>query len=393
MTYQELKAEENKYVMNTYGRFPIALDHGEGATLWDIEGKKYIDLASGIGVNCMGYNNPAIVDAITNQAHKLTHVSNLFTTEPMVQVAKKLVEKTHLNGKVFFANSGAEANEGAIKLARKYSFDKYGEGRYKIVTLVNSFHGRTVTTLKATGQDRFHNYFFPFTEGFDYAAANDFDSVRHKADEMTCAVMMELVQGEGGVLPLEKEFVQQVEAFCCERDILLIIDEVQTGIGRTGSLFCFQQYGIRPDVVTMAKGLGGGVPIGAVLAAESCSNVLTPGTHATTFGGTPLVCAAANAVLDTVGDGQFLAQVKEKGEYLKNGILSIGSPNILGVRGMGLMLGIIVEDGKHAAYANKLIEKGVLALTAGKNAVRLLPPLTISKEEMDEALTIMKEVF
>ena len=393
MTYQELKAEENKYVMNTYGRFPIALDHGEGATLWDIEGKKYIDLASGIGVNCMGYNNPAIVDAITNQAHKLTHVSNLFTTKPMVQVAKKLVEKTHLNGKVFFANSGAEANEGAIKLARKYSFDKYGEGRYKIVTLVNSFHGRTVTTLKATGQDRFHNYFFPFTEGFDYAAANDFDSVRHKADEMTCAVMMELVQGEGGVLPLDKEFVQQVEAFCRERDILLIIDEVQTGIGRTGSLFCFQQYGIRPDVVTMAKGLGGGVPIGAVLAAESCSNVLTPGTHATTFGGTPLVCAAANAVLDTVGDGQFLAQVKEKGEYLKNGILSIGSPNILGVRGMGLMLGIIVEDGKHAAYANKLIEKGVLALTAGKNAVRLLPPLTISREEMDEALTIMKEVF
>lgn len=393
MTYQELKAEENKYVMNTYGRFPIALDHGEGATLWDIEGKKYIDLASGIGVNCMGYNNPAIVDAITNQAHKLTHVSNLFTTEPMVQVAKKLVKKTHLNGKVFFANSGAEANEGAIKLARKYSFDKYGEGRYKIVTLVNSFHGRTVTTLKATGQDRFHNYFFPFTEGFDYAAANDFDSVRHKADEMTCAVMMELVQGEGGVLPLEKEFVHQVEAFCRERDILLIIDEVQTGIGRTGSLFCFQQYGIRPDVVTMAKGLGGGVPIGAVLAAESCSNVLTPGTHATTFGGTPLVCAAANAVLDTVGDGQFLAQVKEKGEYLKNGILSIGSPNILGMRGMGLMLGIIVEDGKHAAYANKLIEKGVLALTAGKNAVRLLPPLTISKEEMDEALTIMKEVF
>lgn len=393
MTYQELKAEENKYVMNTYGRFPIALDHGEGATLWDVEGKKYIDLASGIGVNCMGYNNPAIVDAITNQAHKLTHVSNLFTTEPMVQVAKKLVEKTHLNGKVFFANSGAEANEGAIKLTRKYSFDKYGEGRYKIVTLVNSFHGRTVTTLKATGQDRFHNYFFPFTEGFDYAAANDFDSVRHKADEMTCAVMMELVQGEGGVLPLDKEFVQQVEAFCRERDILLIIDEVQTGIGRTGSLFCFQRYGIRPDVVTMAKGLGGGVPIGAVLAAESCSNVLTPGTHATTFGGTPLVCAAANAVLDTVGDGQFLTQVKEKGEYLKNGILSIGSPNILGVRGMGLMLGIIVEDGKHAAYANKLIEKGVLALTAGKNAVRLLPPLTISKEEMDEALTIMKEVF
>lgn len=393
MNYQELKAEENKYVMNTYGRYPIALDHGEGAMVWDVEGKKYIDLGSGIGVNSMGYNNRAIIDAITNQAHKLMHTSNLFTTEPMIRVAKKLVEKTHLNGKVFFANSGAEANEGAIKLARKYSFDKYGEGRYKIITLVNSFHGRTVTTLKATGQDRFHNYFFPFTEGFDYAEANDFESVRRKADDMACAVMMELVQGEGGVLPLDAEFVKQVEALCREKDLLLIIDEVQTGIGRTGSLFCFQQYGIRPDVVTMAKGLGGGVPIGAVLAAESCSNVLTPGTHATTFGGTPLVCAAANAVLDTVGDGQFLAKVKEKGEYLKNGILSIGSPNILGVRGMGLMLAIIVEDGKHAAYANKLLEKGVIALTAGKNAVRLLPPLTISREEMDEALTIMKEVF
>ena len=393
MTYQQLKAEESKYVMNTYGRFPIALDHGEGATLWDVEGKKYIDLAAGIGVNCLGYNNPAIIDAMTAQAHKLMHVSNLFTTEPMVQVAKKLVEKTHLNGKVFFANSGAEANEGAIKLARKYSFDKYGEGRYKIVTLVNSFHGRTVTTLKATGQERFHNYFFPFTEGFDYAAANDFDSVRRKADEMTCAIMMELIQGEGGVLPLDPAFVKQVEAYCRERDILLIIDEVQTGIGRTGSLFCFQQYGIRPDVVTMAKGLGGGLPIGAVLAAENCANVLTPGTHATTFGGTPIVCAAANAVLDIVGDSRFLAEVTEKGEYLKNGILSIGTPHIHGVRGMGLMLGIIVDDGKHTAYANKLIEKGVLAITAGKNAVRLLPPLTISREEMDEALTIMKEVF
>ena len=393
MTYEQLKAEETQYVMNTYGRFPIALDHGEGATLWDVEGKKYIDLASGIGVNCLGYNNPVLIDAITAQAHKLMHVSNLFTTEPMVQVAKKLVEKTHLDGKVFFANSGAEANEGAIKLARKYSFDKYGEGRFKIITLVNSFHGRTVTTLKATGQDRFHNYFFPFTEGFDYAEANNFDSVRRKVDDMTCAVMMELVQGEGGVLPLDPEFVKQVEALCREKDLLLIIDEVQTGIGRTGSLFCFQQYDVRPDVVTMAKGLGGGVPIGAVLAAKSCSNVLTLGTHATTFGGTPMVCAAANAVLDTVANGEFLAQVREKGEYLKNGILSIGSPNIHGVRGMGLMLGIIVDEGKHAAFANKLIEKGVLAITAGKNAVRLLPPLTISKAEMDEALTIMKEVF
>lgn len=393
MTYNELKNEENKYVMNTYGRFPIALDHGKGATLWDVEGKKYIDLASGIGVNCMGYDNQILIDAITQQAHKIMHASNLFTTEPMVQVAKKLVEKTHLNGKVFFANSGAESNEGAIKLARKYSFDKYGEGRYKIVTLVNSFHGRTVTTLKATGQDRFHNYFFPFTEGFDYAVANDIDDVRRKADDMTCAIMMELVQGEGGVLPLDQEFVKQVEALCREKDMLLIIDEVQTGIGRTGSLFAFQQYGIRPDVVTMAKGLGGGVPIGAVLAADTCCNVLTPGTHATTFGGTPLVCASANAVLDHVDDPKFLHEVKEKGEYLKNGILALGKDSIHGVRGMGLMLGIIVDEGKHSAFANKLIENGVLAITAGKNAVRLLPPLVISKEEMDEALAVMAKVF
>ena len=393
MTYNELKNEENKYVMNTYGRFPIALDHGKGATLWDVEGKKYIDLASGIGVNCMGYDNQILIDAITQQAHKIMHASNLFTTEPMVQVAKKLVEKTHLNGKVFFANSGAESNEGAIKLARKYSFDKYGEGRYKIVTLVNSFHGRTVTTLKATGQDRFHNYFFPFTEGFDYAVANDIDDVRRKADDMTCAIMMELVQGEGGVLPLDQEFVKQVEALCREKDMLLIIDEVQTGIGRTGSLFAFQQYGIRPDVVTMAKGLGGGVPIGAVLAADTCCNVLTPGTHATTFGGTPLVCASANAVLNHVGDPKFLHEVKEKGEDLKNGILALGKDSIHGVRGMGLMLGIIVDEGKHSAFANKLIENGVLAITAGKNAVRLLPPLIISKEEMDEALAVMAKVF
>lgn len=393
MTYNELKNEENKYVMNTYGRFPIALDHGKGATLWDVEGKKYIDLASGIGVNCMGYDNQILIDAITRQAHKIMHASNLFTTEPMVQVAKKLVEKTHLNGKVFFANSGAESNEGAIKLARKYSFDKYGEGRYKIVTLINSFHGRTVTTLKATGQDRFHNYFFPFTEGFDYAVANDIDDVRRKADDMTCAIMMELVQGEGGVLPLDQEFVKQVEALCREKDMLLIIDEVQTGIGRTGSLFAFQQYGIRPDVVTMAKGLGGGVPIGAVLAADTCCSVLTPGTHATTFGGTPLVCASANAVLDHVGDPKFLHEVKENGEYLKNGILALGKDSIHGVRGMGLMLGIIVDEGKHSAFANKLIENGVLAITAGKNAVRLLPPLVISKEEMDEALAVMAKVF
>lgn len=392
MTYQELKAEEQQYVMQTYGRFPIALDHGQGAQLWDVEGKRYIDLASGIGVNCLGYNHPVLTHAIEEQIHKLMHVSNLFTTAPMVQTAKTLVTATGM-GKVFFANSGAEANEGAIKLARKYSYDKYGQGRSKIITLWNSFHGRTVTTLKATGQTRFHDYFFPFTEGFDYATAGDLDDLKSKIDDSTCAVMMELIQGEGGVLPQDPDFVKAVRELCTEKDLLLIIDEVQTGIGRTGSLFCFQQYGIMPDVVTMAKGLGGGVPIGAVMAAKNCCDVLTPGTHATTFGGTPTVCAAANAVLSIVNDPAFLEEVRKKGDYLKNAILSLGSPAIHGVRGMGLMLGIIVDEGQHSAFANKLIEHGVIAITAGKNAVRLLPPLTITYEEMDEAIAIMKTVF
>lgn len=392
MTYQELKAEEQQYVMNTYGRFPIALDHGRGARLWDVAGKEYIDLSSGIGVNCLGYDHPVVTEAITAQIHKLMHVSNLFTTAPMVQCAKTLVTATGM-GKVFFANSGAEANEGAIKLARKYSFDKYGAGRSKIVTLWNSFHGRTVTTLKATGQTRFHGYFFPFTEGFDYAEAGNLDDLTAKIDETTCAVMMELIQGEGGVLPQDPAFVKAVEALCRERDLLLIIDEVQTGVGRTGSLFCFQNYGIRPDVVTMAKGLGGGVPIGAVMAAETCCDVLTPGTHATTFGGSPTVCAAANAVLSVVNDDAFLRGVRERGDYLKHQILAFGSPAIHGVRGMGLMLGIIVDEGQHSVYANRLIEAGVLVITAGKNAVRLLPPLNITFEELDAALAVMKQVF
>lgn len=392
MTYQELKSQEQQYVMPTYGRFPIALDHGQGAQLWDVEGKRYIDLASGIGVNCLGYNHPVLTHAIEEQIHKLMHVSNLFTTAPMVQTAKTLVTATGM-GKVFFANSGAEANEGAIKLARKYSFDKYGQGRSKIITLWNSFHGRTVTTLKATGQTRFHDYFFPFTEGFDYATAGDLDDLKSKIDDSTCAVMMELIQGEGGVLPQDLDFVKAVRQLCTEKDLLLIIDEVQTGIGRTGSLFCFQQYGIQPDVVTMAKGLGGGLPVGAVMAAKTCCDVLGPGTHATTFGGSPTVCAAANAVLSIVNDDKFLAEVREKGAYLKDKILALGSPAIHGVRGMGLMLGIIVDDGQHSVLANKLIEHGVLAITAGKNAVRLLPPLTITYEEMDEALAVMKTVF
>lgn len=391
MTAGEMKEKEAKYVMHTYGRFDIALDHGTGATLWDADGKKYIDLTSGIGVSSLGHGNPKLVEAISEQASKLMHASNLYYTEPMVKTAETLITATGM-GKIFFANSGAEANEGAIKLARKYSYDKYGEGRNKIVTLIQSFHGRTVTTLKATGQDKFHQYFFPFTEGFAYAKAEDLEDVKAKA-EGACGIMLEMVQGEGGVLPLSKEFVQGVAAFCKENDILLIVDEVQTGIGRTGSLFCYEQYGIEPDVVTMAKGLGGGLPIGGVMAARGCADVLGPGTHGSTFGGNPVSCAAANVVLSQVCQEDFLMEVKKKGEYIKKAVMGFDTREVKSVRGMGLMIGIVVDPKKRADYVTALMEKGVLVLTAGSETIRLLPPLVISYEEIDEALAAMKEVF
>lgn len=391
MTAAEMKQKEANFVMHTYGRFDIALDHGMGATLWDIDNNKYIDMNSGIGVNSLGHGNEKLVKAVSEQTAKLMHASNLYYTAPMADVAEMLTTATGMD-KVFFGNSGAEANEGAIKLARKYSFDKYGEGRSKIVTLIQSFHGRTVTTLKATGQEKFHQYFFPFTEGFAYAKAGDIEDVKQKADG-ACAIMIEMIQGEGGVLPLSADFVKDIEAFCKESDILLIVDEVQTGIGRTGSLFCYEQYGIEPDIVTMAKGLGGGLPVGAVMASKKCSDVLGPGTHGSTFGGNPVCCAAAKTVLTEVGSKEFLKSVSEKGAYLKKEILAIGSQEIKGVRGMGLMLGIVVDAGKRAGFVKALMDKGILVLTAGTDTIRLLPPLVISYEEIDEALTAMKEVF
>ena len=392
MTSQQIKDLTHQYIMTTYGRFPVAIDHGQGATLYDPEGNAYIDFTSGIGVCDLGYGYQPWADAIAAQAKKLGHVSNLFYTEPAARLAETLCKRTG-ESCVFFANGGGEANEGMIKLARKYSFDKYGKGRATIITLNNSFHGRTVTTLKATGQDKFHQYFFPFTEGFAYAEANNMDSIRANVNEHTCAVMMELIQGEGGVMPLDQSFVQEVAAFCKERDLLLLVDEVQTGIGRTGSLFCFQQYGIKPDVVSMAKGLGGGVPIGAVMANTTCDEVLGPGTHATTFGGTPMCCASANAVLSEVTKPEFLQAVQEKGKYLKDKIMAMGSDKVKGVRGLGLMVGIVVDAEQRAEIVAEIMDKGVLVLTAGTNVIRLLPPLTISYEEMDEALAVMQSVL
>lgn len=384
--------EESKYLMHTYNRFNIEMESGNGCYLKDTNGKEYLDLTSGIGVNCLGHNHPVLVEAIQKQVATLMECSNLYYSKPMVDAAKKLVEYTGLS-KVFFSNSGAEANEGMIKLARKYSYDKYGEGRDVIITLKQSFHGRTITTLKATGQDKFHQYYFPFTEGFDYAAANDIEDLKRVANEKTCAVMVELIQGESGVVPLDKEYVKAVEEFCNFNDILFLVDEVQTGIGHTGTLFCFEQYNVLPDVVTTAKALGGGVPIGAVITGAKCKDTFGPGDHGSTFGGNPLSCKAADTVLSIVTEPGFLNHVKVVGAALKSGIENIQSDKIKCVRGIGLMLGIVVDPEKRAGYVQAMMDKGLLTLTAGKDAIRLLPPLTLSLEEVDKALEIMKEVF
>ena len=388
MTFEEIKALDEQYVMHSYGRFQVAIDHGKGATVWAVDGKEYIDFSAGIGVCSLGYGDPGWVEAVSTQAAKLGHISNLFYTEPYAKVAQKLCVRTGMSN-VMFGNSGAEANEAMIKLARKYSFDRYGKGRGTVITLHNSFHGRTITTLAATGQDKFHNYFFPFTEGFRYADANDLDSVEAVAGHDVCAVMMELVQGEGGVLPLDLEFVQKVAELCAKRDWLLLVDEVQSGMGRTGSLFAFQQYHIQPDVVSFAKGIAGGLPFGGIMANEKCREVFSPGTHGTTFGGNPVAAAAACHVLDRMDDA-FLAQVKEKGAYLRQAIEAMELPCLGKTRGLGMMIGIdVVGEQTNSQMAAKLIESGLLILTAGPG-LRLLPPLTITQEEMDKGLSIMK---
>ncbi len=391
MTLEEIRALDRAYVMQSYGRFDLAVDHGKGATLWDTEGRSYIDFTAGIGVCSLGYADEGWVAAVTEQAGKLAHISNLYYTEPYVRLAEKLCTRSGMSN-AFFANSGGESNEGMIKLARKYSFDRYGQGRSTIISLNNSFHGRTITTLAATGQEKFHNYFFPFTEGFRFADANDLASLEAQAGEDVCAVLLELIQGEGGVLPLDREFVRQVARLCEERDWLLLIDEVQTGIGRTGTLFAFQQYGIHPDVVSFAKGIAGGLPFGGVLANEKCRGVFTPGTHATTFGGNPIGAAAACYVLDRLDDA-CLAQVREKGTYLRTRIEAMNLPCLGKTRGLGLMIGIEVKEGwTNRELAEKLMEGGLLCLTAGPG-LRLLPPLVITKEEMDQGLAIMGRVL
>ena len=376
----------DKNVMDTYGRFQIVIEKGKGGRLTDINGKEYIDFTSGIGVSSLGYGDKKLTKAISAQAKKLCHISNLYYSLPYTNLSEKIIAATGAK-KVFFANSGAETNEGAIKLARKYSFDKYGAGRANIITLTNSFHGRTVTTLAATGQDELHQFFDPFTPGFIHCQSEDIKELKSKIDSTVCAVMIEIIQGEGGVVPLSKKYLKSVEEICKAGDILLIVDEVQTGVGRTGSFLAVQGAGITPDIVTLAKGLGGGLPIGAFLAYEKCENTLGKAQHGSTFGGNPVACAAACEVIDRVDTKRFLSVVKRKGKYIKNKLEN--NPKIKNVRGEGLMIGFDIEcDNKE--LINKLNMAGLLCLSA-KKAVRLLPPLTISYKDIDAGLKILEE--
>ena len=391
MTHEELVALDHQYTMQTYGRYDVDIDHGKGATLWDLAGKAYIDFAAGIGVNAIGYANERWVEAIYEQASRLGHVSNLFYTQPYAKLAETLCRRSGMAA-AFFGNSGAEGNEGLIKLARKYSFDKYGKGRGTILTLKNSFHGRTSATLAATGQEVFHNYFHPFPDGFRCAQAGSMDALQEVAGHDVCAVLLELVQGEGGVYPMDQDYVHDLAVLCAERDWLLLVDEVQTGIGRTGTLFAFQQYGILPDAVSFAKGIAGGLPMGGFMAGEKCRDVLGPGTHAATFGGNPICAAAAQVVLDTL-DEDALAQVKEKGHYIRTRIEHMGLSSLGETRGLGMMIGAEVKgEENNKVLAARLIRNGLLVLTAG-SALRLLPPLTISMAEIDKGLAIMKETL
>ncbi len=380
--------EGNKYLIGNYARYPVSFERGEGVFLYDTEGKRYIDMLAGIAVNTLGYNHPILTEAICEQAKKVLHVSNLFYIKPQIEVAKILVENS-CGDKVFFCNSGAEANEAAIKLARRYFFDKK-EDRYEIITFEGGFHGRTMATVKATAQPKYQEGFEPLPEGFKYAKLNDIESVKSVINEHTAAVMIELIQGEGGVIPAEEGFIRELFSLCKEKNILFIVDEVQTGIGRTGKLFAYEYFNIEPDIITLAKGLGGGVPIGAVIAKEEIAKSFVPGTHGSTFGGNYLATTAAKVVLNEVLKDGFLEGVQKKGEYLKKKLKEIG----LNPRGKGLMIGCpLPEDKKASDIAAKALKEGLIVGTAGGNTLRFVPPLIIKEEEIDEAANLLKKIL
>ena len=383
---QSIISVDKEYVAPTYGRFPVELVSGKGCMLTGSDGKQYIDLTSGIGVNAFGICDDTWVAAVTAQLGQLQHTSNLYYTDPCAQLAKLLCEKTGMN-KVFFSNSGAEANECAIKYARKYSQEKKGNHYSTIITLRNSFHGRTLTTLAATGQDHFHQYFQPLTPGFVHVTANDVAELEQAvAQNHVAGILLECVQGEGGVMPLTQEFVTAAAQICASRDIPLMIDEVQTGNGRTGKLYGYMHYGVQPDIVSTAKGLGGGLPIGATMVSEKLQNVLQPGDQGSTYGGNPVCCAGAISVIQRL-DEAFLTEVREKGQYIFSQLEN--AEGVEAVSGMGLMVGIkTVKPAKEIVTA--CMEKGVLCLTA-KDKVRLLPPLNIPMEQLKQAIEVIKE--
>ena len=384
-----IQETDKKYVLNTYARFPVEIVSGKGSVAVDSNGKEYIDMGTGIGVTAFGYADDEWQAAVCAQLGKVQHTSNLYYTEPCAELAKILCERTGMK-KVFFGNSGAEANECAIKAARKYGEMKHGKDCYTIVTLRNSFHGRTLTTLAATGQEHYHELFQPLTPGFCHIeVGNIFELNALAARTKIAAVMIECIQGEGGVMPLEKEFVSALEEFTTKHDILLIVDEVQTGNGRTGELYAYMNYGIKPDIVTTAKGLGGGLPIGAAIMSEKLDGILGFGEHGSTFGGNPVCCAGAISVINRIDD-KLLAAVKAKSEYVMNELK--GAPGVASVSGMGFMIGILPEEKNASDIVKRCIEEGVLCLTA-KNKVRLLPALNIPMDTLSKAVKIIKKVI
>lgn len=386
---EDYKTLDKEYIVNVYNRVGAVLDHGKGAVLYDVDGKKYIDLSAGIAVNIFGVCDDVWIHAVETQLHKLSHISNVFFTEPQTVLAEKLCQKTGMK-KVFFSNSGAEANECAIKTARKYSHDKYGDGRYTIVTLKNSFHGRTIATLTACGQDSLHQDFGPFVDGFVYAEPDDFADMKRLCEENNvCAIMMEMVQGEGGVHPLNKEYVQQVAEYAHAHDILIIVDEVQTGNGRTGYLYSYMGYGIQPDIVSTAKAIGGGLPLGATMFAASTQHTLTNHTHGSTFGGNPICTAGGISIIDRLTP-ELMEEVREKGKYIKEELEKC--EHVDHVSGMGMMIGVTLKGKALMDVVEGCVDHGVLVLTAN-GLLRLLPPLNIPWDELKEAIGIVKKVI
>ena len=388
-----MRNENSKqHLMNTYARFPVTFVRGEGLYAYDEEGRKYADFGSGISVNNLGHCHPAVVKAIAEQAETLCHCSNLYWSEPQLDVAEYLVKYSGLD-RVFFCNSGAEANEGAVKLARKYFYDKGRSDQYEIITMKKSFHGRTLATLTATGQDKVKTGFAPLPEGFVYAAFNDFEDLKAKVSEHTCAVMLEPVQGEGGIYPVEKDYLEQVAAFCKEKGLLLIFDEIQCGMGRTGTMFAYEQYGVKPDIVTNAKALGGGLPFGAFIASEEVAASFGPGSHGSTFGANPVAASASRVVFEVMEKENLLAHVKTIGAYLRDKLLDLKEefPEVIkDVRGLGLMLGMEVTCGA-SAVVNACFDDGVVLLSAGPDVVRFLPPFIITEKDVDFLTETLKK--